>query len=517
MKMNNILKKGILSNDELSSFLSELNIAPYKSDFQRWWRILYCSHHATDGLGLPAFLHWCGTDVDLRDVIEEATQSWDEITEINPIYNVDYLARELASQGKMRLQERLATSHPVKLSRKLKQLINEIRVREDVSHCVDEMAELGNLPQLEIYETFREIKDKTEVPLKILESMYESALARHNKNNTSWPDVRTIKGGKLKPLPTFNNFKHFCHIRGVRLVNNLMSHDTEIHLDGEVIDDLHLRDLMNEAGLSGFGTRLRPALKNLASENEPYHPIKAWLKDHKWDGVDRIELLVAKLNVLRCPPEIVRIYLTRWLLCGIGAVYSETGITNQSMLVLQGKPGCGKTTFFESLLPEDKRPKWFIGGIREPWNSEPKAKVINSWLIEITRLEELLIYGRVIKGRKRTLTDMSNFIDSGFDVIRTKETPRRAFFCAGISTYDERIAYAADRHYFVIPIDDINFNAQIDERQLWLQIKSLYDDGQRHHLLKSELDRHLRYSSILSTRPRWTIEKRGYVHATRQD
>lgn len=516
MKKQDDSKKGMLTNEELSSYLSDLSISPYKSDFQRWWRVLYCSHYATGGLGLPAFMQWCETDADLakkRDTIQE---NWEDLTEVNPIYDVDYLARELAAQGKMRLQERLAMSHPVKLNSKLRKLIQDINSQQEIGHAITAMAELGSMSQLQIYETFQRIKKRTSIPLKVLEDMYELELHRVLSQNTAWPNVLTNRHGKVRPKATINNFRYFCTTRNIRITLNQMTQEIEIHHDNEVIDEIYLRDLMGEAGLSGYGRELIVVMRVVAKDSQPHHPVRDWLGAEKWDGVDRIELLGAKLDTPRCPPDLLRIYLTRWMLGGIEAIYNHKyGVDKQSMLVLHGPPGCGKTTFFEQLIPDAFRYQWFAQNIREPWTAQENAISRKTWLTEIVRLDELLLYGYGIKGRARTLADMSAHLDAQCDKAIQTVFVRRTFFGAGITTYNERLPFAADRHYFVVPVGEVDIRTELDIKQVWLQIKKYYDDGQRHTLLKSELTKHMRYAGIVSTRPRWPLEKRGFVNAAK--
>jgi len=146
---------------------------------------------------------------------------------------------------------------------------------------------------------------------------------------------------------------------------------------------------------------------------------------------------------------------------------------------------------------------------RTPWDARNLRRNTKKWMLEFISFQEYLVHGHVVAGRRTTLADVNEFLDRGNDVQGKFTTDRRMFFCAGITTKDVRIAYSADRHYFVIPIGTIKFNMEIDVRQLWLQIKSLYEDGQRHILLKDEFNQHMRYANVISTRPHWTEEKLG--------
>jgi len=513
--MNNINYKGILNNEELSSHLAELSAAPYKSDFQRWYKLLYACHYITDGKGLPAFLTWCKTELGLTSVLDDARQSWQDVNDGDPSflkYDARFLAKELAEQGKTRLDTRLKVDEPNKLQSHLRQLVNAIQTREQVGECIDGLAELEAIPPLALYETLCSVKERTEIPLNILRAMYDEAVNVNRSKHPQWASYTTSTKGIVKPKPTYGNLKYFCKSRGISVMINHMTAKIDVRYENEVIDELHLIDLMNEEGLSGYRKVLPSMLRNLSRENEGYHPVKEWLAGKQWDGEDRFPALIEKLNVRRCPPDLIRIYLTRWLLGGIEGIYNKHGVEKQSMLVLHGKPACGKTTFFESLIPEELRNTWFTSNVRQPWNNNENKKSTTSWLTEVGRINELLLFGHIVAGRVRTLYDLSHHLDSALDKpFHGEPTVRRNFFCAGITAYEDRLAFAADRHYFVLPIHDIKFNLQIDTQQLWLQIKQLYDDGQRHTLLKAELNKHYHYARVMSLRPEWITEKKSYA------
>jgi Virulence-associated protein E-like domain len=503
--------KGLLNNEALFSYLKELGGEPYKADFKRWHQLLYACHYATQGKGLPAFIQWCSMSLDMTEALDDARECWHEVDENDAtysLYNTQHLAIELAKQGSDRLKNRLVLDEPERIKLKLKQLLNNISTRDQVVGCIDAIAEIDYIPPFDLYEMFLSIKERTEVPLNVLEQMYADVII--TKKNVLTGALNVTQGGKSKP--TLSNFTYFCKTQGIDVVVNHMTHEVNIIYQGKRIERLHLLDLLNEAGFAGFTGKLETMLRTLSRENKGFHPVAQWLDGCEWDGIDRIDELMKKLNVRRCPPKLLYMYLTRWLLGGIEAVYNENGIAKQSMLVLHGKPACGKTSFFESLVPAEFRRDWFTPNVRQPWNSAENKKSIASWLTEVSNIHELLLAGHAVSGRVRTLLDMTAHLDADNDTFyRREKTTRRMFYGAGITTLKDRIPFSVDRHYFVIPIYDIKFNLEIDVQQLWLQIKQLYDDGQRHILLRSEIKQHYDYAKILSTHPYWIIKRKRHA------
>ena len=395
---------------------------------------------------------------------------------------------------------------PADTGQTIKKLVNDIRVREDVYQCIEELAALGVISELDLYDAFILIRERTEIPLRVLQPMYQSAIDEVNEYNFNWPDV---KQGSAKPLSTYKNFKHLCELKNITLSENLMTHSCSATIEGEAISEAELLDIIISAGLFGYHKTIKAVSRRLAGAGQAIHPVDAWLGNDKWDGVDRIEFLITKLDIQECTEKLARVYLTRWMLGAMDGVYNSHGVAKQSMLVLQGKSGCGKTMFFESLLPQEFMHEWFGVAGRTPWNLRNLRGNTKKWLLEFTSFEEYLVHGYSVAGRKSGLTNVSAFLDRASDPLGNHTVDRRMFFCAGITTKNVRMAYAADRHYFVIPIGTIKFNMEIDVRQLWLQIRSLYEDGQRHILLADEFKQHMRYASVISTRPHWTEEQQG--------
>ena len=388
----------------------------------------------------------------------------------------------------------------------IKKLVNNIRVREDVYHCIEELAALGVISELDLYDAFLLIRERTEIPLRVLQPMYQSAVDELNEYNFNWPDVSR---NSAKPLSTYKNFKHLCELKNITLTENLMTHSCHAAIDGEAISEAELLDIIISAGLFGYHKTIKSVSRRLAGIGKAIHPVHAWLGDDEWDGVDRIEFLITKLNIQECTEKLARVYLTRWMLGAMDCVYNPRGVVKQSMLVLQGESGCGKTHFFESLLPQEFMPDWFGIAGRTPWDARNLRSNTKKWLLEFVNFQEYLVHGFATGGRRTGLSDVGAFLDRGSDSLGYHTTDRRMFFCAGITTKKVRMAYSADRHYFVIPIGTIKFNMEIDVHQLWLQIRSLYKDGQQHVLLKDEFKQHMRYASVISTRPHWTEEQLG--------
>lgn len=382
---------------------------------------------------------------------------------------------------------------------KLREIVNAIGAQDEVPDAINLMAGLTQATHLQTYEALQAIKTRTDIPLKVLRAMLHEATQGQPVHKLRWPNIMKNRYGQRRPRPNMMNFRYLCQQHDITFLYNDMRDALEIYLGDTPLSEPALLDIAAEVGLAGIRKKLPAFTRTLQDEITHYHPVQHWLSTGKWDGTDRISDLMAALDSPRCPDETLRIYLVRWLLGGLQAVYGEHGAPRQSMLVLHGPPGCGKTTFFERLMPSEQVYDWFSPGVRALWDRIEAKRCVTSWLVEVHRLDELLVFGSIIVGRQRTLHDVDAFLDD--------PQGRRNFYGGHITSYDARLAYAADRRYFVVPVTDIH-DLDIDVHQLWLQIKRYRDDGQTHALLKAEQQRHIKYAGIVSTRPRWRQEKR---------
>lgn len=102
--------------------------------------------------------------------------------------------------------------------------------------------------------------------------------------------------------------------------------------------------------------KFKDALLAVIYSERNYHPIKEYFSKLTWDGIERIDTLL--IDYLGADDnEYVR-EVTRKTLCAAVARIYEPGIKFDSILVLCGPQGIGKSTFF-SILSK--------GGIQIPY------------------------------------------------------------------------------------------------------------------------------------------------------
>lgn len=128
-------------------------------------------------------------------------------------------------------------------------------------------------------------------------------------------------------------------------------------------------------------TKFKDALLAVTSAERLYHPVKEYLAPLKWDGVPRLDtLLVDYLGAEDTP--YVRAVTRKTLVAAVARIY-RPGIKFDSILVLNGEQGMGKSTLF-SILGKD----WFSDSlsISDMKDKTAPEKLQGYWILEISEL-----------------------------------------------------------------------------------------------------------------------------------
>ncbi|WP_230165099.1 virulence-associated E family protein [Roseomonas sp. CECT 9278] len=104
-----------------------------------------------------------------------------------------------------------------------------------------------------------------------------------------------------------------------------------------------------------------------AAEANKFDPVKEWLRSlPPWDGEDRIPGLLTALKVERTPLDEA---MARAWFCGLAARAFKPGTKFDGVIILVGREGGGKSTFFASLVPYKE---WFTDSMSVKQLENPK-------------------------------------------------------------------------------------------------------------------------------------------------
>lgn len=127
--------------------------------------------------------------------------------------------------------------------------------------------------------------------------------------------------------------------------------------------------------------KFKDALLAVVSAERTYHPVREYLDSLVWDGTERLDTLLVEYMGAEDTPYVRAV--TRKALCAAVARIYEPGIKFDSMLVLNGPQGMGKSTFYALLGKEWFSDSLSIADMRDKTAAE---KLQGYWILEIAEM-----------------------------------------------------------------------------------------------------------------------------------
>jgi predicted P-loop ATPase len=116
----------------------------------------------------------------------------------------------------------------------------------------------------------------------------------------------------------------------------------------------------------------------------PYHPVRDWLATLVWDGVPRIDGVLARYCGAAASP-INRAIGRKWMLGAVSRVMVPGGQMDTT-LILVGRQGAGKSSFFRAMVP---RPEWFSDTAMDLGSKDAFQQLSGIWIYEVAELSAL--------------------------------------------------------------------------------------------------------------------------------
>ncbi|MBW4472544.1 MAG: virulence-associated E family protein [Stenomitos rutilans HA7619-LM2] len=262
------------------------------------------------------------------------------------------------------------------------------------------------------------------------------------------------------------------------------THRCEIRLDGNQINLTQLRvTIEKNNGLIVSNQDIKDLIYNFAWE-KPYSEVASYLSSiyELYKDKVNVEILdfLAK-NVVGAQTDLEVTYLTKFL---VGAVARalEPGCKQDTALILSGKQGYRKTTFFETLA----HPSRFVTINHSASNDKALKDSYKYWIIEYGELDSKLTYNN--------LNHLKNYMSTRRDEIKhlyvnMSETKERHFTLVGTTNKDDfLIDDTGNRRFWVVKVlNPIDTDWVEQNRDLiWACAVSLYKQGHIWHLTPEE-------------------------------
>ena len=213
-----------------------------------------------------------------------------------------------------------------------------------------------------------------------------------------------------------------------------------------------------------------------------FHPIREYLEAlPPWDGEKRIETLL-----IRCfeaeDSEYVRAVTRKVFAAAVARMY-RPGTKFDSVLVLDGKQGIGKSSLFRELVTDQYYSETL--SLTDMSSKDGAEKLQGYWIVEIGELAGM---------RKADIEKVKNFISTLDDIYRpsyghtVESHPRQAVI---IATVNGEKGYLRDitgnRRFWIVKCGQTEqkkrFSISPEERdQIWAEAKVLWQNGEKLYL-----------------------------------
>ena len=233
-------------------------------------------------------------------------------------------------------------------------------------------------------------------------------------------------------------------------------------------------------------TKTKDAILAVAAERS-YHPIKEYL-DHlpEWDGIDRVEtLLIDYFNAT--DNSYTRAVTRKMMVAAVARIY-HPGTKFDSVLILNGPQGIGKSTFFAKLAGD-----WFSDSLTltDMKDKAGPEKLQGYWILELGELAGM---------RKTDVEVVKSFISRSDDKYRAsygvnvESHPRQ---CIIVGSTNAESGFLRDvtgnRRFWPVRISGDGKRkawqmSVYDVEQIWAETLVLYGQGEKLYLEGSDVE-----------------------------
>ena len=244
-------------------------------------------------------------------------------------------------------------------------------------------------------------------------------------------------------------------------------------------DDAALRFYLERTYGLGGKDRIFDAV-NIVAQKNTFHPVRDYLDGCIWDGVPRVETLLADY-LGADDSEYTRAVTRKALVAAVARIY-RPGCKFDYMLTLRGPQGLGKSSFIAKLGG-----KWFSDSFSTVQGKEAYEQVLGVWLMEVGELAGM---------RKAEAESIKLFITKQSDRFRpaygrrTQEYPRQCIFIGTTNESQFLRDTTGNRRFWVVDLPNDpprDFWEELTPetvRLIWGEAVELFKKGETLYLPK---------------------------------
>ena len=220
---------------------------------------------------------------------------------------------------------------------------------------------------------------------------------------------------------------------------------------------------------------------DVVGELNRYHPPRDYLRELRWDGVQRLPTWLATYLGAPATPYTEQVGVA-WLISAVARIM-RPGCQADYMLVLEGNQGARKSTALRTLFSDD----WFSDSQLSLGTDEAYKKIQGKMCHEVAELESF-------RGKSATL--IKAFITARIDTFRDsygrrpKDRPRTVVFAGTTNEKEYLIDRTGNRRFWPVNCGTIDVAKLLADRdQIWAEAVARFDSGEKWWLPDEKLAR----------------------------
>jgi len=224
----------------------------------------------------------------------------------------------------------------------------------------------------------------------------------------------------------------------------------------------------------------------IKANDNSYHPIRDYLTDLKWDGVERASSWLTRYAHVKSNKYVQTVGLNT-LLAAVARVY-EPGTKFDNVLILEGCQGVGKSRLLKALGKD-----WFADIHIDPNDKDTVDVMRNKWIIEVSEMTMV---------KQTDIDALKRFLSCSTDRARLAyrknavDYPRQCIFIGTINP--DKAGYLKDttgnRRFWPVAVPrGKKIKVKLMEKevdQLWAEVVHIYKSGMQNiHIADGEIEK----------------------------
>lgn len=176
--------------------------------------------------------------------------------------------------------------------------------------------------------------------------------------------------------------------------------------------------------------------------------------------------------------------LTKWLVAMVACSVDKSAV-NQTVLILSGRQGVGKTTWLKNILPKELK-KYFVETSINPSSKDSTILLTENILVN---MDELTSFNKSNTEKFKELISKEVITERKPYGMYIEDYTRRASFSGTTNHLEFLTDLTGNRRYLCVQTKEIDYNHSIDMSKVFAQAYSLFKNGFQFYLDNEDVRR----------------------------